>query len=1295
MLQKAISILITVLCVLAGNIIYAQTTQGKDFWLSFGQNGGNAANNPKLDLQVRIVASEKTEVSLTFNSLPKANRNITIPAAGIHTLSLSNDEKDAVYMTVNGSKLKKSLHITSDKPVSVYALNNYPFASDATNVLPTNVLGTEYFHISYNSYQADAMIFIATEDGTSVSYDFKGEKKSKKLDKGEVWYVTYKPDMTGTYITSDKPIAYFAAAKAVVIPNDAHKNGDNLFQQIPPVNSWGTRFLVPDIGIPEEYPQLVIVMASQDGTRFDQWGGGKIEPLDPILNKGEFVIFQVSRTGCFILSNKPVGVCAFLPSYGNPYNTDKLLGGPAEVWIPPMEQKEPSATIASFEGATSSINQHYAIVITPTTTCENTTVNGESTILPNSWRHNMQSQSSFSVYRLWDNLPCTFSNPAGLTALVVGLGPSESYYYLGGSAMHNLDLSFSVNDMDSQDILEKAICTGKIELKAEIRNSIHEDGFIEWFIDDEQVEEANDQLNWHTTLTHGTHKIRIVGKDASKKEHSLSTAFFVDTSFASITGPSEIITGTTTTLSPTGGGKWESSDNSVASVDNSGVVTGISEGKAEFTFTSDFGCSSVTGTVTVRKTMPIRAVNDTVVIDYSSKGGIGFDALGNDIFTCSMDQISIDTVAGSGLHYGSLTIEPSNGITYKADKGYGIDSVEYSISCEGNVSNAKIYFIIPKQRSKRYTACENAELSIGLYPITDVEYFWYDIMHIPGNPVNSTAENDIVITKDDREWQQYNVDVIYKGNRIDLIEVTAYLSDNCGSVDPSGCAVEGQLLFREDFGGSSVSDAIISPNPLPDGVTEYRFQQTDELKPEEYAIVKHISPNPPLEWQADFSDHTSPGDKHAGYMLLVNSSASVRKVYETRLTGLCSNMNQLYFSAWTVNIVPEESSDGGSLVLRFELSDDDGNILETYVTSDIPRDPLGKAKWRNYGMMFDSQGYSSLILKIYCHADEYTGNDFTVDDIELRICTPPATMENKPVDTVCLGAPYTLKASYTDSEGVFTDAGKGLAYRWEYSKDGMDWAAAGNEGTVAETSVQSVYTIDEVSENDAGFYRFVTGSPEAVDSPPCRIVSTVTALFVKRASQTPDLRILINPADEPHAVYLTNFIDTQDIVSIKWSNPHHSVPAFSDDETGELDANKFASPNVYTYKYMLTSKCGASSAKAYVFTSSKKLPVKNYKEIFVYREPELNRNIQLNQILGLEDDGKWSYPNDPMNIIYNNVKKSSAKYAGARIFNVQRAYEAAVRANAHSFDGDPDGKVFHFKFESAEGTVYEFSIIAK
>jgi len=67
-----------------------------------------------------------------------------------------------------------------------------------------------------------------------------------------------------------------------------------------------------------------------------------------------------------------------------------------------------------------------------------------------------------------------------------------------------------------------------------------------------------------------------------------------------ITGNSDIYVSGTTTIFPTSGGTWSSNNPAVASVTDAGLVTGLSAGKATFTFTETLtGCSNTTSEVTV------------------------------------------------------------------------------------------------------------------------------------------------------------------------------------------------------------------------------------------------------------------------------------------------------------------------------------------------------------------------------------------------------------------------------------------------------------------------------------------------------------------------------------------------------------------------------------------------------------------------------------------------------------------------------------------------------------------------
>ena len=83
----------------------------------------------------------------------------------------------------------------------------------------------------------------------------------------------------------------------------------------------------------------------------------------------------------------------------------------------------------------------------------------------------------------------------------------------------------------------------------------------------------------------------------------------------SVTGPTTLCVGTTTNLTPTSGGTWASSNSTIASVTNSGVVTALAEGSVYFTFTKNAApnCSASTATVTVNPLPIVNITGDNVI----------------------------------------------------------------------------------------------------------------------------------------------------------------------------------------------------------------------------------------------------------------------------------------------------------------------------------------------------------------------------------------------------------------------------------------------------------------------------------------------------------------------------------------------------------------------------------------------------------------------------------------------------------------------------------------------------------
>jgi uncharacterized protein YjdB len=83
------------------------------------------------------------------------------------------------------------------------------------------------------------------------------------------------------------------------------------------------------------------------------------------------------------------------------------------------------------------------------------------------------------------------------------------------------------------------------------------------------------------------------------------------------TGPNSICVGQTTSISPTTGGTWSSNNPSIATIHpNTGVISGVLQGIANFTYTSTAGCTSVSSMLVINP-------RPTVVINGSTSICIG------------------------------------------------------------------------------------------------------------------------------------------------------------------------------------------------------------------------------------------------------------------------------------------------------------------------------------------------------------------------------------------------------------------------------------------------------------------------------------------------------------------------------------------------------------------------------------------------------------------------------------------------------------------------------------------------
>jgi hypothetical protein len=545
MRKKVLWVVIVLLGIIHVPIFSQVTTMGTDFWLTFGKNREKTAT--QVNLQIRVGATKATKVTYTFTS-NGATVTKDIAAGEVNTFVLTEEQRKLVYRTspVTGAS-NLSLHIQSTEPVSVFALNQVSKWTDATNLLPVNTLGTDYYHISYapSNYSGsgsdiaagayyDGYTIVATENGTNIYENGSTTpKNSTPLTKGQVYSVyLYGTDMTGRHITSNHPIVLFSTNVCARVPVDQNAS-DLLYQQMVPVSAWGRKHFVP---VTKQGRERVRIVASQDNTNITQTGGTLIAGSLSNLSKGQFVELEISLLagGCYIAADKPVGVCSYL--LGSYYiKANPLTGDPSLAWVPPVEQYVDSATIAPFFPATeTALNEHAALILTRTSTLDETTMHigtGVPTALSGgTWTTGTNPDYSFYNIPLTDRTKSyTFTNPNGLAVLGYGLGLDESYFYLAGSALRDLSAVFYVNGEHYLDVDGIMYCgVSNFHIKAVLEYVSEEEGSVEWHIDGIMRTTITDELEWDlTSLSPGTHTIRMNVRDLNKMFISYETTISI------------------------------------------------------------------------------------------------------------------------------------------------------------------------------------------------------------------------------------------------------------------------------------------------------------------------------------------------------------------------------------------------------------------------------------------------------------------------------------------------------------------------------------------------------------------------------------------------------------------------------------------------------------------------------------------------------------------------------------------------------------------------------------------------
>ena len=204
--------------------------------------------------------------------------------------------------------------------------------------------------------------------------------------------------------------------------------------------------------------------------------------------------------------------------------------------------------------------------------------------------------------------------------------------------------------------------------------------------------------------------------------------------------------GSTITLSPTTGGTWISSDNTIATVTNAGVVTGVVAGSAAFTFLNTISnCSATTSTVTINA-LPV-------------------------------------VTAGASVCIGStITLSPTTGGTWISSSNSIATVTNLGIVTGVAVGNATFTF------TNTTTSCSNTTTSVGINALPTITG---TLSACTGNTTQLTGSGTAAITN---PWVSSNT-AVATVNSTGLVTGVTAGSTTITYTNSNGCAITASVTI--------------------------------------------------------------------------------------------------------------------------------------------------------------------------------------------------------------------------------------------------------------------------------------------------------------------------------------------------------------------------------------------------------------------------------------------------------------------------------------------------------------------
>jgi hypothetical protein len=501
--KNFLSIFLVVYSCTGSGFLFASDTipdsKGKDFWFCFPPNYHTDVDLPEIQQQdslyVFVVAERPCSFTLTRTDIngivTTFNETITDPRRIVsigmsfwrhELIGMNRGNRPNKIIDITGGQgqriARQSFHLEASDDVTVYAMSQAQYTSDAFLVLPTDALGTKHFVMSYSNDPGDVdrnnvtdntpsqYAIVAPYDSTVIyvknsTRTFTPMPDTIRLNRGDVYLVqsaignSSSFDLTGSQVDANKPIAVFAGHQRTVVPARSRgqlESRDCLIEQMPPVSTWGKNALIAPY---QTQPILTPggedrfrVLAAYDSTEVRIDGVGTIN-----LDKGQFYEGD-ANVPLRIKAKRPVLVAQFKRTSTNRNRpigaNDLLVGDPFMMIISPPEQFLNSYRFINAQAYEDSIianipivvdvyKQQFVNVVALDTTIQSIRLDG-APVNASDFRPIPNTGYSYAILRMRDGaheIKCD----SGIGIYVYGYGSANSYGYVGGMAFKLYDFN--------------------------------------------------------------------------------------------------------------------------------------------------------------------------------------------------------------------------------------------------------------------------------------------------------------------------------------------------------------------------------------------------------------------------------------------------------------------------------------------------------------------------------------------------------------------------------------------------------------------------------------------------------------------------------------------------------------------------------------------------------------------------------------------------------------------------------------------------------------------------------------